>query len=203
MPRAAKGRAPVMVVGPASQRCDRDLELKKASQPIRQISGSSRRNNQYMNPFSSFVFLSTMRRFNNALVTFSNRICYGSGEKGHYVNKYPQRHPNGQPTEMGIATTQSIQFSNSYKSQIIGNQNVQRLQATQNAIQTPAKRKCYNYGERSHHAIMCPNPRSRPPLPLSTKTAPNHKGGSTLAKATTSCFKCDKLVILPIDALIV
>jgi hypothetical protein len=31
-------------------------------------------------------------------------------------------------------------------------------------------------------------PRSRPPLPPSTKAAPNHKGGSTSAKTTTSCF---------------
>jgi hypothetical protein len=37
-----------------------DLELRKSSQPVGQISGSSRRCNLYMNPFNSFVFLSAM-----------------------------------------------------------------------------------------------------------------------------------------------
>jgi hypothetical protein len=40
-----------------------------------------------------------------------------------------------------------------------------------------------------HFAITCSNPHSRPPLPASTKTTPNHKRGSTPVKATTSCFK--------------
>jgi hypothetical protein len=125
-----------------------------------------------------------MRKSSNALVTFSDQICYGCGEKGHYVNKCPQRCPNGQPTETSIATTQSIQHSNSCKSQDIGNLNVQGPQASQNATQTPSKRKCYNYGERGHLAITCPNPHSHPSLPPSTKVAPNHKGGSTSAKVS-------------------
>jgi hypothetical protein len=58
----------------------------------------------------------------------------------------------------------------------------------QNATQTPPDKKCYNCEEKGHFAITCPNPRSRPPLPPSTKTAPNHKRGSTSVKATTSCF---------------
>jgi hypothetical protein len=83
-----------------------------------------------MNPFYSSIFLLTMQKSSNALVTFSNRSCFECGEKGHYVNKCPQRHPNGQPTETGIATTQSIQRSNNYKYQVIRNQNVQRPRAT-------------------------------------------------------------------------
>jgi hypothetical protein len=109
-----------------------DLELRKASHPVGQISRSSRRHNQYMNPFDSSIFLSAMRKSSNALVTFSDRICFECDEKGHYVNKCPQRRLKDQPTEIGIATLQTIQCSNSYKSQVIGNQSVLRTQATQN-----------------------------------------------------------------------
>jgi hypothetical protein len=70
-----------------------DLELEKASRPVGQISRSSRRRNQYMNPFNSSVFLLAMRKSSNALVTFSNQICFECDEKGHYVNKCPQRRP--------------------------------------------------------------------------------------------------------------
>jgi hypothetical protein len=114
-----------------------DLELGKASQPVGQISGSSQRHNQYMNSFDSSIFISAMRKSSNALVTFFDRICFKCDEKGHYVNKCPQRRPKDQPTETGITTLQTIQCSNSYKSQVIGNQNVLRSQATQNATQTP------------------------------------------------------------------
>jgi hypothetical protein len=89
----------------------RDLELRKASQPVEQISGSSQRSNQYMNPLYSSVLRSAMRKSSNALVTFSDQICFGCGKKGHYVDKCPQRCPKGQPTKRGIATPQSIQHS--------------------------------------------------------------------------------------------
>jgi hypothetical protein len=82
-----------------------------------------------MNPFDSFVFLSLMRKSSNALVTFSDRICFEYGEKRHYVNKCSQRRLKDQPTETDIATTQTIQCSNSYESQVIGKQNVHRPQA--------------------------------------------------------------------------
>jgi hypothetical protein len=72
----------------------RDLELREASQPVRQISESSRQNNWCMNPFYSFVFLSVMRKTSNAL-----------------VYKCPQRCLKDQPTKIGIATPQSIQHS--------------------------------------------------------------------------------------------
>jgi hypothetical protein len=54
--------------------------------------------------------------------------------------------------------------------------------------QTPPDKKCYNCEEKGHFANACPNPHSRPPLPPSTKTAPNHKRGSTSVTATTSWF---------------
>jgi hypothetical protein len=41
-------------------------------------------------------------------------------------------------------------------------------QSNQSVIQTPPDKKCYNYEEKGHFAIACPNPRSRPPLPPST-----------------------------------
>jgi hypothetical protein len=213
-----------------------------------------------MNPFNSFVFLSAMQKSNNALVTFSDRICFECDNKGHYVNKCPQRRLTDQPTETSIATLQTIQCSNSYKSQVNGNQNVLRSQATQNVTQTPPDRKyynceekghyfnecpnpcihrssvlitniaptcskkttkvcfhcgqrchfalqcpdrcqwqtqpdkkCYNCEEKGHFANACPNPRSCPPLPLSTKIATNHKRGSTSLKATTSGFNYGKV----------
>jgi hypothetical protein len=90
-----------------------DLELGKASQPVGQVSRSSRRRNQCMNPFDSSIFLSVMQKFSNALVTFSSRICFECDEKGHYVNKCPQRRPKDQLTKTSITTLQTIQCSNS------------------------------------------------------------------------------------------
>jgi hypothetical protein len=89
----------------------RDLELRKPSQPVEQISGSTQQSNQYMYPFYSSVFLSAMWKSSNVVVTFFDQICFECGEKGHYVNKCPQRCPKDQPTEIGIATLQSIQHS--------------------------------------------------------------------------------------------
>jgi hypothetical protein len=60
-----------------------DLELRKASQPVGQILGSSQGHNQYMNPFNLSIFLLAMRKSSNALVTFSDRICFECNEKGH------------------------------------------------------------------------------------------------------------------------
>jgi hypothetical protein len=96
-----------------------DIELKKISQPVEQISGSSQRSNQYMNQFYSSVFLSVMQKFSNALVTFPKQICFGCGEKGHYVNKCPQRRPKHQPTETGIATPQSIHHSKNFQTLVV------------------------------------------------------------------------------------
>jgi hypothetical protein len=67
----------------------RDLELRKASQPVGQILGSSRQHNQYMNPFSLSILLSAMRKSRNALVSFSKWIYFACGKKGHYVDKCP------------------------------------------------------------------------------------------------------------------
>jgi hypothetical protein len=149
-----------------------DLDLGKASQSVGQVSASSRQRNQCMNQFDPSVFLSTMRKFSNALVTFSNRICFECDEKGHYVNKCPQRHPKDQPIETSITTLQTIQHSNSYKSQVIGNQNGLRSQATQNATQTSPDRKYYNSEEKCHYFNGCPNPCIHYPSVLITNIAP-------------------------------
>jgi hypothetical protein len=128
-----------------------------------------------MNPFDSSVFLSVMWKSSNALVTISDRICFEYGGRGHYEYKCPQRRLKNQLTETDIATTQLSSALIATESQVIGKQNVHRPQATQNATHTLAKRKCYNCAGRGHFANACSNPRSRPPLPPSTKTTPNDK----------------------------
>jgi hypothetical protein len=138
-----------------------------------------------MNPFDSSVFLSVMRKSSNALVTFSNWICFECDEKGHYINKCPQRLPKDQPTEMSIATLQTIQCSNNYKSQVIRNQNVLRPQATQNATQTPPDWKYYNCEEKSHYFNRCPNLGIHHPSVLITNIAP-----TSSEKVAKVCFHC-------------
>jgi hypothetical protein len=138
-----------------------------------------------MNPYDSSVFLSVMRKSCNALVTFSDRICFECDGKGHYVNKCPQRRPKDQPTETGVTTLQSIQRSNSYKSQVIRNQNVLRPQAMQNATQTPLDQKYYNYKEKGQYFNGCPNPCIHRPSVLITNIAP-----TSSEKATKVCFHC-------------
>jgi hypothetical protein len=75
------------------------------------MSKSSRRSNQCMNPFYLYVSLSVIWKSSNALVTIFKWICFRCGQKGHYVNKCPQRGPKDQPTKIGIATPQSIHHS--------------------------------------------------------------------------------------------
>jgi hypothetical protein len=136
-------------------------------------------------PFDSSIFLTVMQMSSNALVTFSDRICFECDEKGHYINKSPQRCLKDQPIEIGIATLQTIQCSNSYKSQVIGNQNVLRPQATQNVTQTPPDRKYYNYEEKGHSFNGCPNPCIHHLFVLITNIAP-----TASEKTTKVCFHC-------------
>jgi hypothetical protein len=131
-----------------------------------------------------------------SLVSFSKWICFGCGEKGHYVNKCPQRLPNGQPTEIGIATPQCIQHSKNVQTLVVGSRKVQRSQATQNPTQTPPNKQCYNCEEKGQFAITCPNPCSHPPLPPLTKEVLRQ------LKRPHHVSIMDKLVILPTDALI-
>jgi hypothetical protein len=100
----------------------RNLELRKASQPVEHTLESSWQSNQCMNPFYSSIFLSAMRKSSNARVTFFEQFCFGYGEKGRYVNKCPQRRPKDQPTETGTII----------QTPIVGSQKVQRSQTAQN-----------------------------------------------------------------------
>jgi hypothetical protein len=136
-----------------------------------------------MNPFDSSVFLSAIRKSSNALVTFSDRISFECDEKGHYVNKCPQKCLKDQPTETSITTLHSIQCSNSYKPQVIRNQNVLRSHATQNATQTPPDWKYYNCEEEGHYFNGCPNPCIHHPSVLITNLAP-----SSSEKTAKVCF---------------
>jgi hypothetical protein len=126
-----------------------------------------------------------MWKSSNALVTFSDRFCFECDEKGHYVNKCPQRRPKDQPTKTSITTLQSIQCSNSYKSQVIKNQNVLWPQAMQNATQTPPDRKYYNCEEKGHSFNGCPKPCIHRPSVLITNIAP-----TSSEKTTKACFHC-------------
>jgi hypothetical protein len=75
-----------------------------------------------MNPFDSSIFLSAMRKSSNAVVTFSDQICFECDEKGHYVYKCPQRHPKDQPTEtvLPLSKLSSALIATSLKSLKIG-----------------------------------------------------------------------------------
>jgi hypothetical protein len=124
----------------------------------------------------------------NTAQTPPDRKYYNYGEKGHYFNRCsnPCIHL---PSALIMNTTPTVWEKNVKVCFHCGQSVHFALQCPdRRQQQTPAKRKCYNCGERCHFSITCSNPRSRPPLPPSTKSAPNHKGGSTLAKATTSCF---------------
>jgi hypothetical protein len=51
--------------------------------------------------------------------------------------------------------------SNTSQTPAVGNQNVQRTQATQNPLQ--GEQRCFTCGEKGHFANQCSNLRSRPP----------------------------------------
>jgi hypothetical protein len=83
---------------------------------------------------------------------------------------------------------QMISLPNGYQTPNTRNQNVQRTPANQNVIQTPLDKKCYNFGQKGHFAITCPNPRSCPPLTLTPNSAspPNRDGISSPVQARQS-----------------
>jgi hypothetical protein len=66
--------------------------------------------------------------------------------------------------------------------------------------QTPPNKKCNNCEEKGHFANVCPNPRSRPPLPPSTRQHPITKEVLRQSKRPRHDSIMDRLVILPIDA---
>jgi hypothetical protein len=124
----------------------------------------------------------------NATQTPPDRKYYNCEEKGHYFHGCPNpciHRPS--VLIMNIAPTSSektakICFHCGQRCHF-ALQYPDRCQR-----HTPPNKKCYNCEEKGHFANACPNTRSCPPLPPSTKIAPNHKRGSTSIKATTSCF---------------
>jgi hypothetical protein len=64
---------------------------------------------------------------------------------------------------------------------IVGNQNVQRIQAAQNPL--PGEQRCFACGEKGHYANQCPNPHSRPPLTAASTPALTRGANSVLVAA--------------------
>jgi hypothetical protein len=124
----------------------------------------------------------------NATQSPPDQKYYNCEEKGHYFNgcPNPRIHRPYVPI-MNIAPTSSEKTAKVCFH--CGQRGHFALQCSDRCQrQTPPDKKCYNCEEKEHFAIACSNPRSRPPLPPSTNTAPNHKRDSTSVKATTPCF---------------
>jgi hypothetical protein len=124
----------------------------------------------------------------NAAQTPPDRKYYNCKEKGHYFNGCPNpclHHPSVLITNIAPTSSEKtvkVCFHCGQRCHFA-------LQCSDRCQrQTPPNKKCYNCEEKGHFANVIPNPCSHPPLPPSTKTAPNHKRGSTLVKMTTSCF---------------
>jgi hypothetical protein len=81
------------------------------------------------------------------------------------------------PTGQGFSSplNQMIPLANNFQAPYARIQNMQRLHATQDATQSPTKRKCYNCEERGHNGARCPNLRSCPPLTPTSNSAPPAK----------------------------
>jgi hypothetical protein len=113
---------------------------------------------------------------------------YNCEKKGHYFNGCPNpciHHPSILITNIAPTSsekTAKVCFHYGHRCHFA----LQCLNQYQ--WQTPPDKKCYNCEEKGHFANACPNPRSRPPLPPSTKTTTNHTRSSTSVKATTSYF---------------
>jgi hypothetical protein len=95
--------------------------------------------------------------------------------------------PMPQPTAQGFVTPQRqmIPHPNLFQIPNTRNQSAPRTLIDHTSTQGPSHKKCYNYGQKSHFANSCPNPRSRPPLTTEATLAspPTHNGSSTPTQA--------------------
>jgi type 1 glutamine amidotransferase len=74
-----------------------------------------------------------------------------------------------------------IQRPNNFQTPVIGSQNVQRTQGTQDLPQ--ADWGCFNYGEKGHYANRCPNLLTRANQPVTATPAPT-RGANSVPVAT-------------------
>jgi hypothetical protein len=117
-----------------------------------------------------------------------DRKYYNCGENVHYINRCRNPHVH-LPSTLITNTTPTFSEKNAKVCFHCGQSCHFALQCPdRRQRQTPLSKKYYNYKEKGHLAITCPNPRSCCPLPLSAKSAPSLKGRSTSVKAITSCF---------------
>jgi hypothetical protein len=105
----------------------------------------------------------------------------------------PQSQLRLQTTRQGFCTPQChvIQRPNNIQTPTVGNQSVQRIQATQDLLK--ADRRCYNYGEKGHYASRCPNPCTCANQTATATPAPTDGANSILVAAKQN-YACGRVV---------
>jgi hypothetical protein len=73
---------------------------------------------------------------------------------------------------------QVIKHIDNLQTPTAGNQNLQRPHATPNTMKDPVKWRCFNCGEKSHYAHVCPKLRSHPNRMPSTNPSPSRGANS-------------------------
>ena len=109
------------------------LELGDNSQPIGQMSGLRQQSNKNMDPFISPAFPSEMQMSHKSIDTLpapANKICYKCRERGHYINKCPQRRPD----QTSAQNTASTPNGDGHSAPIITGQNYVRARVNHAAI---------------------------------------------------------------------
>jgi hypothetical protein len=103
----------------------------------------------------------------------SSRPCVATSSAGPMSHPtQPQFQPRPRAAGQGFSTPQRqvIQRPNNLQTPIVGNQSVQRTQATQDSQQ--ADHRCYNYGEKGYYANRCPNSHTHANQPAIATPAP-------------------------------
>jgi hypothetical protein len=90
----------------------------------------------------------------------------------------PLFQPKPQVAGQGYSTLQHqvMPRPNPSQTPAVGNQNVQRTQATQNPLQ--GERRCFACGEKCHFANQCPSQRNRRPQTAVSTPVPTHGANS-------------------------
>jgi hypothetical protein len=89
-----------------------------------------------------------------------------------------------------------IQRPNNLQTLVVGNQSVQRTQATQDLQQ--ADRRCYSYGEQGHYANRCPNLRTRVNQPAISTPAPT-RGANSVPVASKHNYARGRVIHVAVE----